>query len=96
MMPAWGLRTRRGVLALVLPFTLLGTEDTLAKRKKRKGKGKGRKKKRDTCPSGDAFNCDDFATQAEAQRLFEQCGGPTSDRYGLDTDRDGIACEHLP
>jgi hypothetical protein len=41
-------------------------------------------------------DCSDFATQDEAQRFFEQAGGPAKDKHGLDTDRDGIACEELP
>lgn len=42
------------------------------------------------------WSCSDFATQAEAQRFYEEAGGPTLDIYGLDRDRDGIACEDLP
>lgn len=83
-MPAWGARSRRGVQGVVLALGVLGFEDTL-----------GKPKKKQTCPSGDV-NCDQFATQDEAQRFFERCGGPSVDRFGLDTDHDGIACEHLP
>ena len=39
------------------------------------------------------YNCDDFATQPEAQRVYEQCG---TDVNRLDRDKDGIVCEHLP
>ena len=43
--------------------------------------------------SGDR-NCSDFATQAEAQRFYEQ-NGP-GDPHRLDRDDDGVACESLP
>lgn len=36
------------------------------------------------------LDCPDFATQAEAQQVFEQ---DESDPNGLDADDDGIACE---
>ena len=39
---------------------------------------------------GDA-DCDDFDTQAEAQRYHERNGGDN-----LDGDGDGVACEELP
>jgi LPXTG-motif cell wall-anchored protein len=40
------------------------------------------------------LNCDDFATQEEAQAVFDQ---DPSDPNGLDgNDNDGIACENLP
>lgn len=39
--------------------------------------------------------CSDFATQAEAQRVFEQAGGPKVDPYRMDRDKDGVACEGL-
>ena len=42
-----------------------------------------------------AYNCDDFSTQAEAQELFEACGGVSNDIHDLDRDSDGIACESL-
>jgi hypothetical protein len=38
------------------------------------------------------LNCADFATQAEAQAVYEQ---DTSDPNNLDADDDGIACEAL-
>ncbi len=40
-------------------------------------------------PSGD-LDCEDFATQEEAQAVFNQ---DTSDPDGLDADNDGFACE---
>ncbi len=39
------------------------------------------------------YNCSDFRTQAEAQRIFNSIPG---DPYKLDRDHDGIACESLP
>lgn len=37
--------------------------------------------------------CDDFATQPEAQKVFDT---DPSGLAGMDGDADGIACEHLP
>lgn len=37
------------------------------------------------------YNCEDFATQEEAQEYLLP-----GDPYGLDADNDGIACEDLP
>ena len=39
------------------------------------------------------YNCDDFATQAEAQSVADQCN---FDVFGLDRDKDGLVCESLP
>lgn len=39
-------------------------------------------------------DCSDFATQEEAQQVFERAG--PGDPYNLDADGDGIACESLP
>ena|GEM_PF-4533263 len=39
------------------------------------------------------YNCDDFATQEEAQEEYESTYG---DPNYLDGDDDGIACESLP
>ena len=41
-------------------------------------------------------NCTDFTTHAQAQKFYEDNGGPTKDPYRLDRDRDGKACETLP
>ena len=44
-------------------------------------------------------NCSDFETQEEAQRFFEEQGGPEKDPHRLDEDPgedDGRACENLP
>lgn len=43
-----------------------------------------------------AFNCNDFSSQREAQHVFELCGGIGNDVHWLDSDKDGIACESLP
>jgi hypothetical protein len=40
-------------------------------------------------------NCDDFATQDEAQRFYE-ANRPGTDPHRLDTHRNGIACALLP
>lgn len=39
------------------------------------------------------YNCDDFETQQEAQRVYERCG---TDINRLDGDKDGVVCEALP
>ncbi len=39
------------------------------------------------------YNCADFQTQPEAQKVYEQCG---TDVNRLDGDNDGIVCEALP
>ena len=44
----------------------------------------------------DEYNCDDFATQPEAQKFFEKAGGVRADTNRLDGDKDGEACESLP
>lgn len=44
----------------------------------------------------DEYNCDDFATQPEAQNFFDKAGGLGHDTNGLDGDKDGVACESLP
>ena len=53
-------------------------------------------------------NCDNFKTQNDAQRTYDKCmreiaknnkdiQNPVKlDIYGLDRDKDGIACEALP
>lgn len=46
--------------------------------------------------SYNAYNCSDFSTHAEAQSVFEYCGGIDNDIHRLDGDNDGIACESLP
>lgn len=46
--------------------------------------------------SGNTYNCGDFSTHAQAQGVYEQCGGVSNDVHRLDGDSDGIACETLP
>lgn len=48
-----------------------------------------------TC-SSNKYNCTDFKTQAEAQAVFDQCGGAEHDVHKLDNNKDGEACESLP
>jgi len=44
----------------------------------------------------DEYNCDDFKTQEQAQKFFNNAGGPSEDVNRLDGDNDGLACETLP
>jgi len=44
----------------------------------------------------DEYNCDDFTTQPEAQRFFENAGGVSNDTNRLDGNKDGVACQSLP
>lgn len=44
----------------------------------------------------DEYNCDDFATQPEAQKFFENAGGIKGDTNRLDGNKNGEACESLP
>jgi len=46
--------------------------------------------------SSNTYNCTDFKTHAEAQQVFEFCGGINNDIHRLDADKDRIACESLP
>lgn len=46
--------------------------------------------------STNVYNCSDFTTHAEAQAVFEQCGGASNDVHRLDADGDGESCESLP
>ncbi len=45
--------------------------------------------------SSNKYDCSDFNTSAEAQKVFEACGGPKKDVHYLDSDKDGIVCESL-
>ena len=38
-------------------------------------------------------NCSDFATREAAQAFYRESGGPERDLHGLDTDRNGTACD---
>lgn len=62
----------------------------------RRARTKARIKGKDYICSSNIYNCSDFVTQAEAQRAYETCGGPSNDVHGLDRDKDGVACESLP
>lgn len=62
-----------------------------------------RNKAGDVVPAGtpgakytNEYNCDDFATQPEAQAFFLKSGGVTGDTNRLDGNKDGNACESLP
>lgn len=44
----------------------------------------------------DEYNCDDFATQPEAQAFFEKAGGVSGDTNRLDGDKNSEACQSLP
>ncbi len=46
--------------------------------------------------SHNTYNCSDFSTHAEAQRVYETCGGVSNDIHKIDRDKDGVACESLP
>ena len=48
-----------------------------------------------TC-TANTYNCTDFSTHAEAQAVFNACGGVGNDIHRLDSDSDGDACESLP
>lgn len=49
-----------------------------------------------TCEQN-VYNCGDFATQPEAQEVYDTCySAETPDRHGLDRDGDGVACQSLP
>lgn len=43
--------------------------------------------------SQNTLNCDNFPTNAAAQKTFLAAGGPLKDPHGLDRDGDGLACE---
>jgi hypothetical protein len=46
--------------------------------------------------AADTYNCSDFATQHEAQAVFESCGGVNNDVHRLDRDHNGQVCTSLP
>jgi endonuclease YncB( thermonuclease family) len=46
--------------------------------------------------TSDVYNCSYFKTHAEAQAVYEACGGASHDVHRLDADKDGEACESLP
>jgi hypothetical protein len=46
--------------------------------------------------SQDTYDCNEFKTHQEAQKLYELCGGVENDIHWLDGNKDGDACESLP
>lgn len=48
-----------------------------------------------TGKSADDYNCNDFDSQAAAQKFFDNVGGTKYDMNRLDGDKDGVACEAL-
>ena len=46
--------------------------------------------------SQDTYDCNEFKTHQEAQKLYELCGGVENDIHYLDGNKDGEACESLP
>jgi hypothetical protein len=97
------LRTRRAALLAALGLATAAVDiDASACTQKCKKKPKDKRaackqkcKDKDGGSSRD-YDCADFATQRDAQRFFEQEGGPRDDPHGLDGDGDGVACESLP
>lgn len=46
--------------------------------------------------SHNKYNCSHFSTQAQAQAVYEYCGGASNDVHRLDgSDKDGLVCEGL-
>lgn len=48
-----------------------------------------------TC-SANTYNCIDFKTQAQAQAVYDKCGGVSHDVHKLDKNKDGHPCDSLP
>lgn len=60
------------------------------------------------CSAKNDLNCDNFETQEDAQWMYERCmnkileynkdvtDAVSLDVYGLDGNKNGIVCEHLP
>ena len=46
--------------------------------------------------SHNSYNCSNFKSQAEAQYVFDLCGGSGNDVHKLDSDGDRRVCESLP
>jgi len=42
------------------------------------------------------YDCSDFSTRQDSQKVFEICGGKENDIHHLDRGGDGQACESLP
>ena len=76
----WGRGDRKAAPEDNIPFIFSGSPDSDTEY---------------TC-SSNTYNCPDFTSHAEAQALFEKCGGTENDVHQLDRDKDGVACESLP
>jgi len=46
--------------------------------------------------SSNVYDCNDFSNHAEAQYVYDLCGGLGNDIHRLDRDGDGLACESPP
>jgi len=47
------------------------------------------------CSGGDEYNCEDFATQEQAQKIYELCSDYNDgDINKLDKNSNGVACEN--
>lgn len=44
----------------------------------------------------DEYNCEDFTTQSDAQKFYDNAGGVAKDFNRLDGNKDGVPCESLP
>ena len=49
---------------------------------------------KDIICNSDSYNCDNFESQEEAQKVLDSCGKET-DIHRLDSDGNGMACESL-
>lgn len=52
--------------------------------------------KKENAKYTDEYNCDDFKTQEEAQKFYDNAGGVNKDTNRLDGDKNGVACQALP
>lgn len=46
--------------------------------------------------SRNTYNCTNFKTKEEAQKVYDHCGGVGNDIHQLDRNKDGAACDSLP
>ena len=60
-----------------------------------RGSGDGETSSESINCESDTYNCSDFATQEEAQDMFDSCFSKAGDIHGLDRDGNGVACEVL-
>lgn len=80
------------IIFLVLVFTITAFAGA---KTKSKTKSKTESKGSYIC-SSNYYNCKDFGTHDEAQKLYEYCVKQGSgDVHDLDRDEDGMACEDL-